>query len=187
VKGIVLKFNESDAKGLIRGEDGERYAFGIDEVKDAGNVVSGASVDFVCDGEVAKDIFILEMNTTSSAAKQAKQVLETGLESGKEFAGKATELVEKSNIKSRISSWFESLCKVGVVLVTLGYAIGGFIAGGSSGYGGFNLAMALGGGLVGVLVGLVVSILVFGMMFTLIETRDASKRTVELLEKLLDK
>jgi len=173
MKGIVLDYNEADQQGLIRGEDGERYVFSGDEIKGSGSLEAGASVDFDNDGTQAKAIYSVAASGTA---------VSQSLDAGKEAAEKVSGLLKSGKIKKFISGGFDTVCQISAVLLPVIMTIGGFIAAGTFGYG-FHIGPAIGGLVVGLILGLLITFGTFGLLFTLIETRDAAKRTVELLEK----
>ena len=57
MKGKVLHFDEQTRTGQITGDDGNRYKFNAEEWKPATLPRAGCSVDFVKDGDNAKEIF----------------------------------------------------------------------------------------------------------------------------------
>lgn len=57
MEGIVLDFNQTE--GVIRDHDGRRYTFAMTEWQSAEIPERGAVVDFVVDGERARQIYML--------------------------------------------------------------------------------------------------------------------------------
>ncbi|GEM_PF-1896200 len=70
MKGRVLDFNKELRSGIISGEDGVRYGFTDDAVKN-GLVMSGDEVDFVIDGQMAKEIYVVNANFSAFAGVSA--------------------------------------------------------------------------------------------------------------------
>jgi len=174
MKGIVLDYSTADQRGLIRGEDGERYVFSGDEIKGSGALKAGASVDFDKDGTEAKAIYSVAASGISGSQS---------LDAGKEAAQKVNGLLKSGKIKRFISGGFDTVCQIFAVLLPVIMAISGFLTGGALGGYQFHIGYATLGLVVGLISGVLTSLGVFGLLFTLIETRDAAKRTVELLEK----
>jgi hypothetical protein len=58
VDGRILAF-DAEKGGVLRGEDGNRYAFDAADWKDDDAPVAGASVDFEPDGERARSLYVL--------------------------------------------------------------------------------------------------------------------------------
>lgn len=61
MRGKILVYN--DSTGLISGEDGNRYNFSIIDWKGTEAPAVGCDVDFVTEGELAKNVFPLVSNT----------------------------------------------------------------------------------------------------------------------------
>jgi len=57
MKGTVLHFDDQKRTGLITGDDSNRYKFSAEEWKPSTVPRVGCNVDFVKDGENAKEIF----------------------------------------------------------------------------------------------------------------------------------
>lgn len=58
MKGKVLEYNEETRKGLISGDDGNRYQVDIREWKGTAIPRAGTKVDFAVDGENAEAVFL---------------------------------------------------------------------------------------------------------------------------------
>ncbi len=97
MKGSVLGFNEADGTGVISGEDGNRYSFSMEEVKDDTEISTGSKVDFDVDDGFAKEIY----GVVGMAAHLDKS-LEVGKEAlsmGKDAAAKASGFFSKGMMK----------------------------------------------------------------------------------------
>lgn len=58
MKGRVLKFDEMNGMGLIRGDDGNRYSFSREEWQDCDSIPSsGIEVDFAVSDNTAKEVY----------------------------------------------------------------------------------------------------------------------------------
>jgi len=173
MKGIVLDFNSTDKRGLIRGEDGERYVFSGNDINGSDCLETGATVDFDNEGNQAKEIYTITPSSSNTVGQS--------LDAGKEAAEKVGGFLKSGKIKTFISGGFDTICQLGAVLLPVVTTVSGFFAAGFSGYG-FHLGAAIGGLIGGLVFGLLASFMTFGLLFTLIETRDVAKRTAELLE-----
>ena len=69
MKGTVLDFNATSGSGVISCEHGGRYQFSQEQWKSAQAPVAGAPVDFVADGEQAKDIYGVAAQTPPPASQ----------------------------------------------------------------------------------------------------------------------
>lgn len=58
MRGRILGYNGSDFRGLISGQDGQRYDFVRLDWRAAGEPAAGMDVDFRPDGAMARDIFL---------------------------------------------------------------------------------------------------------------------------------
>jgi len=173
MKGIVLDYNLADKRGLIRGEDGERYVFSGDDINGSDSLETGTTVDFDCEGNQAKGIYSITASGNNTVSQS--------LDAGKEAAEKVGGFFKSGKIKTFISGGFDTVCQLGAVLFPILTAVSGFFVSGFASHN-FHIGAAIGGLIGGLVFGLLTSFMTFGLLFTLIETRDASKRTVELLE-----
>jgi len=57
MRGKVLEFNHADTTGLVSGDDGKRYRFAAADWRGAIWPQPGEAVDFVADGDAAREIF----------------------------------------------------------------------------------------------------------------------------------
>jgi len=57
MRGTVLEFNPGQSTGLVSGNDGKRYRFAGSEWRGTVWPVQGETVDFLADGEAARDVF----------------------------------------------------------------------------------------------------------------------------------
>ena len=57
MKGTVLDYNEAEGKGMISGDDGNRYPFSGSDVDGGGRIVRGVKVDFDVKDGVATAIY----------------------------------------------------------------------------------------------------------------------------------
>lgn len=77
MKGTVLDFNATSGSGVISCEHGGRYQFSQEQWKSAQAPVAGAPVDFVADGEQAKDIYGVAAQTPPSASQPVQTTTAT--------------------------------------------------------------------------------------------------------------
>lgn len=63
MQGKILDYNNEFKSGLIRGEDGNKYRFSIDDCKSAVTPIVGANVDFESSGDKAVEVYVLAQNT----------------------------------------------------------------------------------------------------------------------------
>ena len=61
MEGVILGYGSE--KGVIRGADGSRYAFGRSDWKSEREPVAGHRVDFVPEGDRAKEIYLIDLAT----------------------------------------------------------------------------------------------------------------------------
>lgn len=69
MKGNILEFNEESRLGIISGDDGNRYNFGISDWKGHSLPKAGNKVDFSINGENAEAIYAQTPVTSSSSKK----------------------------------------------------------------------------------------------------------------------
>lgn len=60
MKGKILDYNFQESKGLISGDDGNRYSFENAQWKADSSPKVNQTVDFVIDGDTAKDIYLVK-------------------------------------------------------------------------------------------------------------------------------
>lgn len=84
MQGKILDYNNDMKSGLIRGNDGNKYRFSIDDCKSSVKPHIGAEVDFETNGDKATDIYVLTSSISSnvqeginSTATTAKKILPT--------------------------------------------------------------------------------------------------------------
>jgi TM2 domain-containing membrane protein YozV len=75
MKGKVLDFNSTTLQGVIAGDDGKRYSFDGAEWKSEGVAGAGLVVDFVAEGDGAKQLYIDKTIATVSSTKVAAALL----------------------------------------------------------------------------------------------------------------
>lgn len=63
MQGKILGYNNEFKSGLIRGEDGNKYRFSIDDYKTDITPKIGAGVDFEFNGDKAVEIYVLNQKT----------------------------------------------------------------------------------------------------------------------------
>lgn len=63
MQGKILDYNNELKSGLIRGEDGNKYRFSIDDCKSTIIPKVGADVDFDTNGDKAVEVYILDQKT----------------------------------------------------------------------------------------------------------------------------
>ncbi|MBD3843999.1 MAG: hypothetical protein IE909_19410, partial [Campylobacterales bacterium] len=81
MQGKILDYNKEFKSGLIRGNDGNRYRFSIDDCKSTITPKIGLEVDFVVNSDKAVEIYILPQDT---------------VEKIKDVISSATEIVPKN-------------------------------------------------------------------------------------------
>ncbi len=59
MQGVVVAYNPDAGEGRIRGSDGRRFAFAIEEWKAPGPPRPGMQVDYDTDGQVAFDVWVM--------------------------------------------------------------------------------------------------------------------------------
>ena len=58
MRGKILDFSDANRTGLIRADDGNRHEFSATDWKSEVTAVAGREVDFVADGDRAKEIYV---------------------------------------------------------------------------------------------------------------------------------
>lgn len=59
MEGLILGFDRETGAGVIRGDDGARFAFARSAWRSDREPVEGQRVDFVADGGVAREVYLL--------------------------------------------------------------------------------------------------------------------------------
>lgn len=81
MQGKILDYNSEFKSGLIRGEDGNKYRFSIDDCKSAIKPRTNAEVDFEPSEDKAVEVYILTNDTikdaTDTLLSAAEMVLPT--------------------------------------------------------------------------------------------------------------
>ncbi|MDF1871358.1 NINE protein [Vannielia sp.] len=71
MRGEILTYDAQTARGLISGEDGQRYEFAGTDVKDRFNLIRpGMPVDFQADNGLARSIYPVGVMTGASPEKE---------------------------------------------------------------------------------------------------------------------
>lgn len=60
MKGKILDYNIQESKGIISGDDGQRYSFSNSEWKSSESPKANQNVDFEIDGNEAKAIYLVK-------------------------------------------------------------------------------------------------------------------------------
>lgn len=107
MKGKVLGFDAAAGTGVINGEDGKRYAYTAADNKSPNPTRPNDDVDFVADGDNAKDIFVI-MAAPAAAAPASI-----------DFSGLASDPNVKNILAKPTIIW--------AALVILGALIAGYI------------------------------------------------------------
>lgn len=68
MQGTVLSYSDNEGKGLISGDDGERYSFTRADLQQLKPVEAGMRVDFRKDDETAREIFLIDQPATAEPA-----------------------------------------------------------------------------------------------------------------------
>ena len=71
MNGKILDYNSELKSGLIRGNDGNKYHFSIDDCKSTISPKSGADVDFEANGDKAVEIYILTKDAIDTIKETA--------------------------------------------------------------------------------------------------------------------
>mgnify|MGYP001059035472 CR=1 FL=1 len=92
MQGKILDYNNEFKSGLIRGEDGNKYRFSIDDCKSELKPRPNAEVDFEPDGDKAVEIYVMTKDTVDDIkdvafkAKQATvEIAKTGINKSKKL------------------------------------------------------------------------------------------------------
>ncbi len=72
MQGKILDYNNEFKSGLIRGEDGNKYRFSIDDYKSDGSPKVGADVDFEPNVDKAVEVYVLNQKTVRVSVIQSK-------------------------------------------------------------------------------------------------------------------
>ncbi|WP_295870525.1 TM2 domain-containing protein [uncultured Zhongshania sp.] len=75
MKGKILDFNATTSQGVIAGDDGKRYNFEAAEWKSEGFAGAGLAVDFVAEGDTAKQLYMDKSIVPASSKKVAAALL----------------------------------------------------------------------------------------------------------------
>ena len=70
MRGIVLSYDRKQKKGLISGDDGNRYTFSTEDWNLSLNPEKGLKVDFEREGKKAKDFVLIEEKKQESFVTQ---------------------------------------------------------------------------------------------------------------------
>lgn len=68
MKGKILDYNFQESKGVISGDDGNRYSFENSQWKADSSPKVNQTVDFVADGDIAKDIYLVKTQINDLAS-----------------------------------------------------------------------------------------------------------------------
>ncbi len=74
MRGEVLYYDDGIGQGFISGDDGNRYSFERSDMQQLKPVWKGMRVDFRADGDLAREIFILESGGSAIPAEAKAQV-----------------------------------------------------------------------------------------------------------------
>lgn len=72
MQGKILDYNNEFKSGLIRGDDGNKYRFSVDDVKSATTPKVGAEVDFESSGDKAVEVYVLDQKTAQASATKSE-------------------------------------------------------------------------------------------------------------------
>jgi len=96
MQGKILDYNKEFKSGLIRGDDGNRYRFSIDDCKSTITPKIGLEVDFVVNGDKAVEIYILNKDTVEKikdVTSSATEIVSNNFDSIKKIAIKGIIIV----------------------------------------------------------------------------------------------
>ncbi|GAA6153088.1 hypothetical protein NBRC116587_25080 [Pseudoteredinibacter isoporae] len=77
MEGVVLHFDSESAEGIIRTDEGERFAFQQSDWKSDGPVSANSRVDFVVKNDKASEIYLLKTTANSLSAEELVQKMKT--------------------------------------------------------------------------------------------------------------
>lgn len=119
--GTVLGFDTASGTGVIKGSDDKRYSFETAEWKSDRQAKSGDAVDFVAEGDVAREIYV-----TKAAGSAAASAL-TGL--GAKLGDKATraEALKAVSSSEAATIFLTKPHVVGAALIILGWLVAGHL------------------------------------------------------------
>lgn len=75
MKGKVLDYNVESRNGVISGDDGSRYSFGVEQWKSATLPSAGSQVDFSVNGHEAEAIYLIKVAANGSSKKLTAALL----------------------------------------------------------------------------------------------------------------
>jgi hypothetical protein len=77
MQGIILEYDIAQSKGVISGDDQNRYVFYAIEYKSASAPQKGSRVDFKANGESAVDVYLLENPDSVKKAPKKRSSIAT--------------------------------------------------------------------------------------------------------------
>jgi len=83
-------------------------------------------------------------------------------------------------MKSIIVKSFESICRLGVIVLVLGGGVAGYAMGSHTG----DIGQGAVVGVLGVVVGTLISIIVFGVLFILLDIRENTEKTAAAISSV---
>lgn len=83
MQGKILDYNNEFKSGLIRGEDGNKYRFSIDDCKSTMSPKVGADVDFEPNGDKAIEVYVLDQQTDQANTIKSETTPTISLETQK--------------------------------------------------------------------------------------------------------
>ncbi len=72
MQGKILDYNNEFKSGLIRGNDGNKYRFSVDDYESDGIPKVGAEVDFESNGDKAVEVYVLDQRTEQASATKSE-------------------------------------------------------------------------------------------------------------------
>lgn len=75
MQGKILDYNNEFKSGLIRGDDGKKYRFSIDDCKSAITPKAGADVDFEPNGDKAVEVYVMTKDTVDDIKDVASSAI----------------------------------------------------------------------------------------------------------------
>jgi len=72
MKGKLLDFSVTDGRGVISGDDGNRYTFAGKDWKSRANPSPGTRVDFDFEGKSATDVYVDEEESATTSRQHAQ-------------------------------------------------------------------------------------------------------------------
>jgi len=93
MQGKILDYNTEFKSGLIRGEDGNKYRFSIDDCKSTIAPKVGAEVDFEPNGDKAVEIYVVTKDTVEAIKNIASSAVDAATTTVKSSKGTIKKII----------------------------------------------------------------------------------------------